>query len=169
MTTPFPSPSIPVATRAEVFSGYLDYFRARLVSRLQSLPPEALRNSLLPSGWAPIELIKHLRYVEYRWLEWGFLGRLVPDPWGDQQDGRWYVAPGESLADLVAALDAQAAATAAIVAAHDLAEVGQPSERWQGSGPPALERVLFHLVQEYARHVGQLDVVCELAGGEVGE
>jgi len=29
--------------------------------------------------------------------------------------------------------------------------------------------VLFHLVQEYARHLGQLDVVSELAGGEVGE
>jgi len=30
-------------------------------------------------------------------------------------------------------------------------------------------RVLFHLLQEYARHVGQLDVISELAGGEVGE
>ncbi|HTZ94545.1 MAG TPA: DinB family protein [Streptosporangiaceae bacterium] len=169
MTTPFPSPSIPVATRADVFTGYLDYFRARLVSRLQSLPAEALRASMLPSGWAPVELLKHLRYVEYRWLEWGFLGRQVPDPWGDQQDGRWYVAPEESLADLIAALEAQAATTTLIVAAHDLAEAGQPGERWLGDEPPSLERVLFHLIQEYARHIGQLDVVCELAGGEVGE
>jgi hypothetical protein len=29
--------------------------------------------------------------------------------------------------------------------------------------------VLFHLVQEYARHLGQLDVVVELATGTVGE
>jgi Protein of unknown function (DUF664) len=28
-----------------------------------------------------------------------------------------------------------------------------------------LERVLFHLLQEYARHVGQLDVVVELVTG----
>ncbi len=27
----------------------------------------------------------------------------------------------------------------------------------------------FRLVQEYARHVGQLDIVTELAGGPVGE
>ena len=75
----------------------------------------------------------------------------------------------ESLADLVAALQAQAATTAAIVAAHDLAEIGQPGERWDGAAPASLERVLFHLVQEYARHVGQLDVISELARGEVGE
>jgi uncharacterized damage-inducible protein DinB len=169
MTTPFPSPTIPVAKRAEVFTGYLDYFRSRLVSKLQSLPPEALRASLLPSGWTPIELLKHLRYVERRWLEWGFDGRQVPDPWGDEQDGRWQVGSQESLADLVAALRAQAETTAAIVAAHDLAEIGKPGERWDGAAPASLERVLFHLVQEYARHLGQLDVVTELAGGEVGE
>jgi hypothetical protein len=29
--------------------------------------------------------------------------------------------------------------------------------------------VLFHLVQEYARHLGQLDVVVELATGATGE
>jgi uncharacterized damage-inducible protein DinB len=169
MTTPFPSPTIPIATRAEVFTGYLDYFRSRLISKLRSLPPEALRASILPSGWTPIELLKHLRYVERRWLEWGFDGRQVAEPWGDEQDGRWYVGPRESLADLVAALQAQAATTAAIVAAHDLDEIGQPGERWDGAEPASLERVLFHLVQEYARHMGQLDVISELAGGQVGE
>jgi len=28
---------------------------------------------------------------------------------------------------------------------------------------------LFHLVQEYARHVGHLDIVSELADGQIGE
>jgi uncharacterized damage-inducible protein DinB len=169
VTTPFPSPTVTRATRADVFSSYLDYFRARLISKLNSLPPEALRSSMLPSGWTPIELLKHLRYVERRWLEWGFEGRPVADPWGDEQDGRWHVGPEETLPALVAALQAQAARTATIIATHDLDEVGQPGERWDGAPPASLERVLFHLVQEYARHIGQLDVVSELAGGEVGE
>jgi len=169
MTMPFPSPTIPVASRAEVFTGYLDYFRSRLVSKLRSLPEEELRGSRLPSGWPPIALIKHLRYVERRWLEWGFAGVPVADPWGDERDGRWYVGPGESLDDLVAQLEDQASRTGTVVAAHDLADVGQPGERWDGAPPATLERVLFHLLQEYARHVGQLDVVAELAGGETGE
>lgn len=169
MTTPFPSPTVSRTSRAEVFTSYLGYFRARLISKLNSLPPETLRTSMLPSGWAPIELLKHLRYVERRWLEWGFEGGQVADPWGDQQDGRWHVGPEETLPALIGALQAQAAVTAAIVARHDLAEIGQPGERWDGAAPASLERVLFHLVQEYARHLGQLDVVSELAGGEVGE
>jgi hypothetical protein len=32
-----------------------------------------------------------------------------------------------------------------------------------------LERVLFHLVQEYARHLGHLDIYAELADAELGE
>ena len=47
-----------------------------------------LRSSRLPSGWTPLELVKHLRYVELRWLEWGFEGRDVGDPWGDREGDR---------------------------------------------------------------------------------
>jgi uncharacterized damage-inducible protein DinB len=169
MSVPFPEPTAPAPSRAEVFLTYLDYFRSRLVSKLEGLPSAELRRSRLPSGWTPIELIKHLAWVEMRWLEWGFEGRPVADPWGDQRDGRWYVAADETLAGLVAALDTQAARTRAIVESHDLADVGQPGERWNGAEPATLERILFHLVQEYARHVGQLDIACELAGGPTGE
>jgi uncharacterized damage-inducible protein DinB len=170
MTMPFPAPTTsPGATRAEVFTGYLDFFRSRLVTKLLSLPPQTLRSSLLPSGWTPIELLKHLRYVELRWLEWGFEGRDVGNPWADEQDGRWFAGPRETLAELLDALHAQAERTTAIVSAHDLAEIGQPGERWDGAEPASLERVLLHLLQEYARHLGQLDVVSELAGGEMGE
>jgi uncharacterized damage-inducible protein DinB len=166
---PFPSPTIPVPSRAEVFLGYLDYFRSRLISKLEGLPGGELRRSRLPSGWTPLELLRHVTYVEMRWLDWGFEGCAVPDPWGDNRDGRWYVAPEETLAGLVAALQAQAVRTRAIVDSHDLADVGQPGERWDGADPPPLERILFHLLQEYARHTGHLDIVSELSDGPTGE
>ena len=169
MTVPFPEPTTPVPARAEVFLGYLDYFRSRLVSKLEALPAGELRRSRLPSGWTPIELLNHLAYVELRWLEWGFEGRGVPEPWADRRDGRWYVAPGETLEQLVEGLRAQAARTRAVVESHDLADIGRPGERWDGADPASLERILFHLVQEYARHVGHLDIVSELAGGQTGE
>jgi len=169
VSIPFPEPTTPVPSRAEVFLGYLDYFRSRLVSKLDGLPDSELRSSRLPSGWTPVELLKHLTYVEMRWLEWGFEGRDVPDPWGDRRDGRWYVAAEETLAGLVTALTAQAARTRAIVGAHALDDLGAPGERWDGADPPPLERILFHLLQEYARHLGQLDIVSELAHGPTGE
>jgi uncharacterized damage-inducible protein DinB len=169
VSVPFPEPTTPEPTRAAVFLTYFDYFRSRLIDKLEGLPASELRHSRLPSGWAPIELLKHLTYVEMRWLEWGFEGRDVADPWADGRDGRWYVAPEETLDDLVAALRARAARTRAIVESHDLAETGQPGERWGGADPASLERVLFHLLQEYARHVGHLDIVAELASGQTGE
>jgi len=169
VSLPFPESTTAIESRAEVLLGYLDYFRSQLVTKLHSLPEAELRSSRLPTGWTPIQLLKHLTQVEVRWLEWGFEGREVAEPWADWQDGRWYVSPEENLTDLVAALHTQAARSRAVVLANDLAAVGQPGERWDGAEPATLERILLHLVQEYARHLGQLDIVCELAGGAVGE
>jgi uncharacterized damage-inducible protein DinB len=169
MSLPFPEPTTPIDRRADVLLGYLDYFRSVLVTKLQALSEEELRSSRLPSGWTPIQLLKHLTQVELRWLQWGFEGQGVADPWADQRDGRWYVDPAESLTDLVAGLHAQAARSRAVVERHDLAEAGRPGERWDGAEPATLERILLHLLQEYARHLGHLDVVAELAGGPAGK
>ncbi len=169
VSLPFPEPAIAVSSRAEVLLGYLEYFRSRLVSKLEALPGGELRRSRLPSGWTPIELLKHVAHDELRWLEWRFEGRPVADPWGEDRDGRWYVAADETLEELVAALHAQAARSRAVVESHDLADIGQPGDAWDEAGPAALERILLHLVQEYARHVGHLDIVSELADGQVGE
>jgi hypothetical protein len=68
----------------------------------------------------------------------------------------------------VAALRSQGARTAAVIADHELTAIGAPGPRWQGAQPP-LDRILFRLLQEYARHLGHLDVVAELAGGPIGE
>jgi hypothetical protein len=78
----FPEPTAPASSRTEVFLRYLDFFRSRLTAKVLALPEEEQRRSRLPSGWTPLELVKHLRYVELRWLEWGFEGRDVGDPWG---------------------------------------------------------------------------------------
>lgn len=169
MNLPFPEPTDPATSGSEVFLRYLDYFRSVLVGKIEDLSDDDLRLSRLPSGWAPIELLKHLTYVELRWLEWGFEGRDIAEPWGDSRDGRWYVAPEESLADVMKALHDQAARSRAIIEAHALSDAGMPSDRWDGADPPSLERILFHLVQEYARHIGHLDIVRELVDGRVGE
>jgi uncharacterized damage-inducible protein DinB len=169
MSLPFPSPTIPAAGRAEVFVRYLDYFRENLIDKVAALPEEELRRSRLPSGWTPLELVKHLRFVELRWISWGFQGRDVGDPWGDQRDDRWHVTADETRDGLVAALREQGRHTSAVVAGNDLDAVGKPGPRWDGAEPASLERVLFHLTQEYARHLGHLDIVAELAGVAIGE
>jgi uncharacterized damage-inducible protein DinB len=152
-----------------VFVRYLDYFRGRVITKVEGMAEAELRRSRLPSGWTPLELVKHLTYVELRWLEWGFQGRGVANPWGDEQADRWYVPDEETVGELLAALRARGDRTRAIIEANDLAAIGQPGPRWDGAEPATLERILFHLLQEYARHLGHLDIVAELADGPVGE
>lgn len=149
--------------------GYLDYFRSVLLAKLDGLADADLRSSRLPSGWTPLELVKHLTNVEMRWLEWGFEGVTVTEPWADQRDGRWVVGPGETLTSLRHDLEERGAMTRAIAGRHSLDEVGEPGPRWNGAPPATLERVLLHLLQEYARHVGHIDIVRELIDGAAGE
>jgi hypothetical protein len=160
----FPEPTVPVADERQVLLGYLDYFRDVVLTKADGI---AVHTSTLPSGWTPAELLNHLRHVERRWLEWGFEGRAVTDPWPDRLDGRWHTS--DDLPALAAALAAQAATTREIVERHALDDVGRPSDRWDGADPPALRRVLLHLLQEYARHAGHLDIVRELRDGSTGE
>ena len=169
MTISFPEPTAPARSRTEVLVRYLDYYRAVVLAKVDGLTEAQLRGSILPSGWSPLELVKHLTYVELRWLEWGFEGAPVADPWGDHEGERWHVGDDEATVDLLAALQARGRVTAAIARRHPLEEVGAPGERWDGAPPATLERCLLHVMQEYARHLGHLDVVRELLDGVTGE
>jgi uncharacterized damage-inducible protein DinB len=169
MSASFPEPTEPADSREVVLVRYLDYFRARVIAKVEALPDAELRTSRVPSQWAPLELVKHLTYVERRWLEWGFEGRDIADPWGDRQGDRWHVGDDESRDGLISALQAQGARSRAVIGRHQLDDRGEPGPRWEGAAPPTLERILLHLVQEYARHLGQLDIIAELATGATGE
>jgi uncharacterized damage-inducible protein DinB len=169
MTVPFPEPTAPAASRTEALLRYLDYYRDVVLVKIDGLTEEQLRGSILPSGWTPLQLVKHLTYVEMRWLEWGFEGVPVDDPWGDNRDHRWYVGADESTPELAAALRRRGRTTTEIGQRHDLDEVGATGERWDGEPPATLERCLLHVMQEYARHLGHLDVVRELLDGRTGE
>jgi hypothetical protein len=59
VSEPFPSPTIPADSRTEVFLRYLDFFRSRVTAKIQAMPDAELRSSRLPSGWTPLELVKH--------------------------------------------------------------------------------------------------------------
>jgi hypothetical protein len=166
----FPSPTLAIPSRGEVFVTYLDYFRAGVIARVEGLSDVEIRSSRLASGWTPLELLRHLTFVEMRWLEWGFEGQNVEEPWGDNRDGRWYVGEDVTREVVIGELRAQGFRTRKIIRANALDTLAQPGPRFQdGDDVPTLERILFHIFQEYARHLGHLDIVAELADGPTGE
>jgi len=165
--TGFPEPAGTTADPAQLLARYLDFYRETVVRKLASLPEEERRRSRLPSGWTPLELLSHLMHMEQRWIVWGFLGEPVADPWGEGED-RWHVPDAVTLEQLVAALRRTGERTSAVLDEHELDEIGSFGGRFE-TDPPTLAWICFHVLQEYARHAGHLDVAVELAGGEIGE
>jgi uncharacterized damage-inducible protein DinB len=157
------------AVDAELFATYLDYFRSEVRRKTGDLDAADLTTSRLPSGWTAAELVSHLAHMERRWLVWGFLGEAVELPWGDQDaDGRWTTStPIDELLDL---LDRGGVRTTEILATHPLTTPAAVGGRFSAEDPPpTLLAIAFHVLQEYARHTGHLDVVRELIDGVVGE
>jgi hypothetical protein len=164
-----PEPPQSLADPAELLAAYLDYFRSAVLRKLEGLSDEQLRTSALPSGWTPLELLKHLAWVELRWLQWGFAGEPVSEPWGDRgPDGRWLVGPQETASAVREFFLEQCERSRAITGAAQLTDRAPPGGRFKGE-PPVLAWILFHVLQEYARHAGHLDVARELADGSTGE
>jgi len=171
MSLPFPEPSRELADPSDLFVRYLDYFRSAIRAKLTGLSPAQLTTSVLPSGWTPMELLVHLVFMERRWLRWGFLAEDVEQPWGDHDaEGSWRVPSDATLEEWLERLDAGGRRTREIVQNADLASLGALGGRFKTEDKrPTLAWILFHVLQEYARHAGHLDVARELIDGEVGE
>lgn len=155
------------ADEAEQLLGYLDFYRSVVLGKLASLTDAQLRTSILPSGWSPLELLKHLVFMERRWFRWGLAGEIVADPWGDGQT-RWTLADDDTLESLTVVLAAVAEHTRSTLAAVDLGAPAPPGGRFVDD-PPNGRWIALHVLQEYARHAGHLDVVRELTDEQVGE
>jgi hypothetical protein len=124
--------------------------------------------------------------MEQRWFVWGFLGEPVAEPWGDWTvdepwdpgaGGRWHVPDHVTAEDLAARLETVAVRTRAVLRDFPLDATASPGGRFADdpsarsqsdvlrNRPPTLEWICFHVLAEYARHAGHLDIVVELARG----
>ena len=161
---------------AERWADYLDWVREDIIRVVTSLPQDDQQTSRLPSGWTPIELLSHVLHMEQRWFVWGFLGESVdqpwgdwnaPEPWSDDDSGetkawaRWVVSKDVTADELAVLLRALGSRTRAVLSEHDLDAPGIAGGRF-GDDPPTLEWICFHVLAEYARHAGHLDIVEEI-------
>ena len=146
----------------------LDFYRSAVLSKIDGLDDAALDTAVVPSGWTPRQLLAHLVFMERRWFVWGFLAEQLPDPWGDQVDGRWVTdRPVDELAERLLAGGRR---TSTILRDHSLDEVAATGGRFPAEEPPpTLAAIAFHVLQEMARHAGHLDIVRELIDGSTGE
>jgi hypothetical protein len=149
-----------------LWSAYLDWQRGDLLAGVRSLGSEDQRRSVVPSGWTPLELLSHVAHMEQRWFVWGFLGEPVAAPWGDwdghparSDTARWRV--DTSFDEVAAQLETVAARTREVLASYPLDALAATGGRFD-TDPPSLEWICFHVLAEYARHAGHLDLAVEL-------
>jgi uncharacterized damage-inducible protein DinB len=154
---------------AELFIAHLDVMRAAVLTKIDGLDDVALDTSRVPSGWTPRQLLNHLVHMEQRWFVWGFLGEQVDEPWADHDDaGSWRADAGVD--ELVDRLTAGGLRTTSILREHPLTAISASTGRFADRDDvPTLLAICFHVLQEYARHVGHLDIVRELTDGMTGE
>ena len=80
------------------------------------------------------------------------------------------VRDDETAEQLVAQLMAVGRRTTEVLGAHRLDELASDAGRFGGDADtPTLSWICFHVFQEYARHLGHVDVVRELLDGSTGE
>lgn len=153
----------------ELLLAYLDCNREVVISKAQGIPAEWLDVPMLPSEWQVAGLLKHLQYMERRSFVWGFLGEAVDDPWGDQGCEDDWDSGWEDLPERIASMRQGGARTRAIGEAHDLGERAATGGLFATEEEaPHLQWILMHVLQEYARHAGHLDIVKELIDHEIG-
>jgi uncharacterized damage-inducible protein DinB len=149
----------------------LDRHRDVILWKLEGLDDEQLRRALTPSGTTALGMLKHLAAVEYGWFCQTF-GRPV-EPLIDRleagyeadPDADWRVEPDESTADMLAFYARSRVAADAAITELDLDAEGTS---WNGR-KVTMRWVLVHMIEEVARHAGQLDILRELMDGAAGD
>lgn len=164
---------------AHRWADYLEWLREDIIVAVLSLSPVERREMRAPSGWSPLELLNHVLHMEQRWFEWGFRGEPVAHPWGDwnvtepwtsadsdetKPGARWDVGDDVTAEDLAIRLRAVGGRTRAVLLENELDTTAASGGRF-GEDPPTLEWICFHVLAEYARHAGHLDVSTEILRG----
>jgi uncharacterized damage-inducible protein DinB len=169
-----PGKSAPAGARR--WADYLEWLREDIIASVSSLSATEQREMRVPSGWSPLELLNHVLHMEQRWFVWGFLGEPVDNPWGDwnvpepwtsdasdetRPSARWEVPDDVTAEALAARLRALGERTRSVLIENELDAHGASGGRFE-EDPPTLEWICFHVMVEYARHAGHLDVSTEV-------
>jgi uncharacterized damage-inducible protein DinB len=149
---------------------FLDYARDTVHAKCAGLSEANARRAPLPGS--PLMtisgLVSHLRWVECSWIDKTLLGGAIDAPWTDDDPDREFrIAVEVPLAQLLAEYRTACDRHRELVAVLDLDTPSRGELGWR-TEPVTLRWVLFHLVEETARHNGHIDILRELADGTRG-
>ena len=147
----------------EVLLGFLQHQRKLVVWKVRGLDDDRARLVSTSSGLTIHGIVRHLTDVERSWVRRWFAGQeglpvegRTPG-WVGGLDAR----PDDQIEVLVGDYLEELGLGDQVVSTHTLDDLG-------ANVPKNLRWVLHHLIEETARHLGHLDLLCELADGRTG-
>jgi uncharacterized damage-inducible protein DinB len=170
-----PEPPID-AGEIETLLGYLEYQRSTLAWKCAGLDAAGMAKRIAISPMTLGGMLKHLAYVEDWWCSQSLYGRDPQPPWDAvdwkaDRDWDWHSAADNTPEELLT-LWQDAVGRSRSLVAEALAD-GGPERRalrtWPDGRSPSLRWILFHLIEEYARHNGHADLLRESVDGLTGE
>lgn len=159
-----------LGSEREVLDHWLELYRQTVLLKIAGLTAAQLcERSVPPSTMSPIGIVRHLTEVEAYWVRVVVMDEQdVPDyycvvqsPDGDFDD----VSVATAAAD-VAAYQTEIDRSRSLLA--DWSDLGDPVRGQRRGRPVNLRWILVHLIEEYARHLGHLDLLRERIDGQTG-
>ena len=167
-----------VAGERQALLEYLKFQHAAFLAASHGLTDEQARSTPTVSALCIGGLVKHVTLMEYSWT----LTVAAPSKPFPTEDPRSVVGmmiadyenkekfhDHESLADLLATYNAQNAETIRVFAEADLDATTEVPPHIQAMYPDSFDWtvrwVLLHIIEEFARHAGQADIIRESIDG----
>ncbi len=170
-------PEPPVAAdEAGTLLGFLDFQRATLEWKSAGLDAAGLAATVGVSTMTVGGMLKHLAYVEDHWFSRMLHGQDAAPPWDTvdwKADGDWdWHSAAEDTPEQLYAIWGEAVARSRSLTEKALAEgdLGRLAKRARSDGRvPNLRWILTHMIEEYSRHNGHVDLIRESVDGLTGE
>jgi len=140
---------------------WLTHLRESAIYKLEDLDDHQLRWRPAPGANSLGVIAVHLGYAERLWLRAIFAGEQMDMGW---RSNMFELPENWSVADVVTFYRQEIAAADRVLdsaVSFDLASSGP-------FRPTTLRWVVFHLIEEVARHVGHMDITRELLDGRTG-
>jgi len=157
-----------LGSEREALENFLDAQREGLIRKIEGLDDEAARQTPTASSLSLLGLVKHSAIWERRWFQVVMAGRELPEAWPTVQteprDADLMVDEKDTVDHWIAYYREQIAQSRAVAASMDLDD---PCAR-----PDIIacnvRYVLFHMIEETARHAGHADIIRETLDGSRG-
>ena len=143
---------------------FLDDYRDIVVRKVSGLSDTDARRTLVASSTTVGGLIKHLRWAEYGWFDQLLQERSNDNRRTHDRSWEFEFLPEESLPTLITEYQTQCEESRRIAARYPLDHV----VRHRRFGTVSLRWIYVHMIEETARHTGQLDILREQLDGATG-